>query len=101
MYKGCTRDVQGMYKGCTREQHARNTVATPEQHRSNTLAPRLCRPEAKGGTRDSPHTFCTFHLDPRTVLAHCPGYLGLMNPRRRRAAAANRSESGRFAVQGA
>jgi hypothetical protein len=29
IYKGCTRDVQGIIKGYPREQHARNTGATP------------------------------------------------------------------------
>src|ERR1035441_1402793 len=37
MYKGCTRDVQGIYKGYPREQHAHNTVATPCHHRSRAL----------------------------------------------------------------
>src|ERR1017187_4813327 len=38
MYKGCTRDVQGMYKGCTRDTQGNNTIATPSQHHRNTGA---------------------------------------------------------------
>src|ERR1039458_4922630 len=38
VYKGCTRDVQGMYKGYPREQHLHNTVATPSLHRSRSRA---------------------------------------------------------------
>jgi len=33
MYKGCTRDIQGIPKGTTRLQHRPNTVATPWQFR--------------------------------------------------------------------
>src|ERR1039458_9148986 len=37
MYKGCTRDVQGMYKGTTSSQHHRNPIATPG-HRARAKA---------------------------------------------------------------
>src|ERR1039458_2774056 len=33
MYKGCTRDIQGIPKGTTRLQHRPNAVATPWQYR--------------------------------------------------------------------
>jgi hypothetical protein len=38
MYKGCTRDTQGIPKGPTRSQYRSNPGATPEQHACSRLA---------------------------------------------------------------
>src|ERR1035438_7714872 len=52
MYKGCTRDVQGMYKGCTRATQGNNIVTTPSQPHSNSRAPRQGQGKNKGPPPD-------------------------------------------------
>src|ERR1035438_2440146 len=49
--KGYPRDTQGMLKGYPRDQHRANTVPTPEQYRASALCPR--DPSADGDCRVS------------------------------------------------
>src|ERR1039458_7531665 len=53
MYKGCTRDVEGIPKGYPRDTQGNNTVATPSQPRRNTLDARSIQAHSPRTSRNT------------------------------------------------